>query len=101
MITELQLFVGLGILLFSIGMVGFLTRRSGLIVMMCLELMLNGVILCLVSFARQHGSAQGSAMVLLIVLVAAAEAALAFSIYVSLHRQSGSVELDDYRLLKG
>ncbi len=101
MITELQFLVGLGIALFSVGVLGLLTRRNGLIALMCLELMLNGVNLCLVSFARHHGNAQGSALVLLIVLVAAAEAALALSLFVSLFRQSGSVELDDYRLLKG
>jgi NADH-quinone oxidoreductase subunit K len=101
MITELQFLVGLGLALFAVGVVGFLTRRNGLIALMCLELMLNGVNLCLVSFSRHHGNAEGSALVLLIVLVAAAEAALALSLFVSLYRQSGSVELDDFRLLKG
>lgn len=101
MISELQFLVGLGICLFTVGVLGFLTRRSGLIALMCLELMLNGVNMCLVAFSKHHDSAEGSALVLLIVLVAAAEAALALSLFVSLFRQSGSVELDDFRLLKG
>jgi len=101
MITQLQFLVGIGLALFSIGILGFLVRRSGIIALMSLELMLNGVNLCLVSFSKHHGNAEGSALVLLIVLVAAAEAALALSLFVSLFRQSGSVELDDFRLLKG
>ncbi|MEO5666516.1 MAG: NADH-quinone oxidoreductase subunit NuoK [Bdellovibrionota bacterium] len=101
MISQIQFLVGLGIALFSVGILGFLTRRNGIIALMCLELMLNGVNLCLVCFSSYHHNAQGSSLVLLIVLVAAAEAALALSLFVSLFRQSGSVELDDFRLLKG
>jgi NADH-quinone oxidoreductase subunit K len=100
-LTSTQFFVGLGISLFSIGVLGFLVRRSGLIALMCLELMLNGVNLCLVAFSRYHGNAEGSVLVLLIVLVAAAEAAIALSLLVSLYRSAGSVELDDFRFLKG
>ncbi|NCN41923.1 NADH-quinone oxidoreductase subunit NuoK [bacterium] len=98
---QLQLLTGIGIAIFSLGVLGFLTRRSGIIALMCLELMLNGVNLCLVSFSRQHASADGSALVMLIILVAAAEAALALALFVALFRQNGSVELDDYRMLKG
>lgn len=101
MITELQLLTGLGLTIFCLGVLGFLTRRSGIIALMCLELMLNGVNLCLVSFSHFHGNAEGSALVLLIVLVAAAEAAIALSLFVSLYRQMGSVELDDFRMFKG
>jgi NADH-quinone oxidoreductase subunit K len=99
--SALSLIVGLGISLFAIGIVGFVTRRSGLIVLMSLELMLNGVNICLVAFSRYHSSADPSALVMLIVLVAAAEAAIALSLFVSLFRLSGSVELEDYRMLKG
>lgn len=101
MIDELQFLSAVGIILFCLGVLGFLTRRSGIIALMCLELMLNGVNLCLVSFSKVHGNADGSALVMLIVLVAAAEAALALALFVALFRQSSSVELDDYRMLKG
>lgn len=99
--SELGLVVGLALCLFSIGVIGFITRRSGLIALMSLELMLNGVNICLVAFARYHNVPDPSALVLLIVLVAAAEAALALALFVSLFRQSASVELDDHRMLKG
>ena len=97
----IEIHVFLGLLLFSLGGIGFLVRRNGLIALMCLELMLNGVNLCLVSFSRAHANADGSALVLFIVLVAAAEAAIALSLLVALFRQTGSVALDDYRELKG
>jgi NADH-quinone oxidoreductase subunit K len=96
-----EMYVGTGVVLFIIGVVGFLSRRSAVVALMSLELMLNGTNLCLVSFSRFHGNSEGGALFLLIVLVAAAEAALALSILVSLYRSSGSVDLDDFRLLKG
>ncbi|MBS1983036.1 MAG: NADH-quinone oxidoreductase subunit NuoK [Bdellovibrionales bacterium] len=91
----------LGSFLFAIGGIGFLVRRNAIISLMCLELMLNGVNLCLVSFAHAKGNADGSALVLFIVLVAAAEAAVALSLLVALFRKTGSVFLDDYRELRG
>lgn len=91
----------LGFLLFAIGVAGFLFKRSGLVALMCIELMLNGVNLCLVAFSRAHGNPQGSSLVLFIVLVAAAEAAIALSLFVTLFRRVGSVSLDDFRSLKG
>ena len=91
----------LGALLFSVGILGFLVRRSGLIALMCVELMLNGVNLTLVSYSSQSQNPQGSVLILFIILVAAAEAAVALSLLVSLYRKLGTVELDDLRALKG
>jgi NADH-quinone oxidoreductase subunit K len=96
-----QFHVGLGLLLFSIGVLGFLLRRSGIIALMSIELMLNGVNLSLVAFSRVYGNPEGSAMILFIVLVAAAEAAIALSLLVTLFRKVGSISLDDLRALKG
>lgn len=100
-VTSFQLHLGLSVLLFSLGTVGFLTRRSGIVVLMCLELMLNGVNLALVTFANYHRNADGSALVLFIVLVAAAEAAVALSVLVALYRRTGSDILDDFKSLRG
>lgn len=100
-LTTTQFHVSLGLVLFCIGVAGFLTRRSGLIAVMSLELMLNGVNLCLVSFSQMHGNPDGASLFLFIVLVAAAEAALALSILVALFRKTGSVALDDFRNLRG
>jgi NADH-quinone oxidoreductase subunit K len=96
-----QFHVGIGVLLFCIGVSGFLIRRSGLIALMCLELMLNGVNLCLVSFSNLHRNPEGASLVLFIVLVAAAEAAVALGLFVAIFRKVGTVSLDDLRSLKG
>lgn len=100
-VTATQFHIGIGVLLFCIGVTGFLTRRSGLVALMCLELMLNGVNLCLVSFSHLHKNPEGASLVLFIVLVAAAEAAVALSLLVAIFRKMGSVWLDDFRALKG
>ncbi len=98
---ETQVFLITGCALFVLGVIGFLARRSAIIALMSLELMLNGTNLCLISFSRFHGNPDGGSLFLLIVLVAAAEAAIALSILVSLFRSSKSVDLDDFRMLKG
>ena len=100
-VSATQFHVALGILLFVIGVCGFLVRRSGIIALMCLELMLNGVNLTLVTFSRFHQSPEGGALMLFVILVAAAEAAIALSLLVSLYRKLGTVSLDDFRALKG
>lgn len=91
----------LGWALFGIGALGFLIRRSGITALMCLELMLNGVNLSLVAYSHAHGNPEGSTLVMFIVLVAAAEAAIALSLLVALFRKAGTVFLDDFRELKG
>jgi len=100
-VSSMQLHLGLSILLFSLGTFGFLTRRSGIVVLMCLELMLNGVNLALVTFSNYHRNADGSALVLFIVLVAASEAAVALSLLVALFRRTGSDVLEDFKSLRG
>ena len=64
-------------LLFSLGLLGVIVRRNVLVMLMCMELMLNGVILSLVTFAQQTGTAAGAVLVFLIFVVAAAEIAIA------------------------
>ncbi len=93
--------VALGICLFCLGVTGFLIRRSGIVALMCVELMLNGVNLCLVSFSFAHKNPAASSLILFVVLTAAAEAAVALSLLVAIYRKVGSVNLDDMRLLKG
>jgi len=100
-IDPIQFHIGISFLLFSVGLFGFVFRRSGIIALMCIELMLNGTNLALVSFSHQHKNPEGSSLILFVVLVAAAEAAIALSLFVSLYRKTGSVFLDDFKTLKG
>lgn len=91
----------LGLMIFVIGVVGFIIRKNGLVALMCLELILNGINIVLVSFAKIHGDASGSALYLFIVLVAAAEAAIGLSLFVSLYRLKGTINLDEQTELRG
>ena len=87
-------------LLFTIGFVGLLIRRNTLILFMCLEIMLNGVNLALISFSRFNGSMDGNMMVFFIITVAAAEVAVGLAIIVALFRKRQTVFVDELNTLK-
>jgi NADH-quinone oxidoreductase subunit K len=87
--------------LFTIGVVGVLTRRNVIIVFLCVELMLNAVNLAFIAFARLHGSATGQVFVLLVMTVAAAEAAVGLAIILAIFRHKQSVDLQTINLLQG
>lgn len=87
--------------LFLIGVVGVLTRRNILIVLMSIELMLNGVNLSFVGFSRHLGSVDGHAMAVFVMAVAAAEAGVGLALVMLLFRNRLEVDLDDLNLLKG
>ena len=86
-------------LLFAIGVVGVLTRRNAIVVFMCVELMLNAVNLSFIAFAKMHGAA-GHVFVLMVMTIAAAEAAVGLAIVISMFRHIGSVDLSNLRLLR-
>ena len=87
--------------LFTIGVVGVLTRRNAIIVFMCIELMLNAVNLTLVTFARINGGLDGQIMAFFVMTVAAAEAAVGLAIVIAVFRHFRSVDLANVNLLKG
>jgi NADH-quinone oxidoreductase subunit K len=87
-------------ILFSIGVVGVLTRRNALILFMCVELMLNAVNLSFVALSRLHG-VSGQVFVLFVMTVAAAEAAVGLAIVISVFRHYRTVDLGRIRLLRG
>jgi NADH-quinone oxidoreductase subunit K len=87
-------------LLFSIGVVGVLTRRNALIIFMCVELMLNAVNLSFVALSRLHG-VDGQVAVIFVMTVAAAEAAVGLAIVIAAFRHHRSVDLQNINLLRG
>ena len=87
-------------LLFTIGFVGLLIRRNTLILFMCLEIMLNGVNLALISFSRFNGTMDGNLLVFFIITVAAAEVAVGLAIIVALFRKRQTVFVDELNSLK-
>jgi len=87
-------------LLFAIGVIGVLTRRNAILIFMCVELMLNAVNLSFIAFSRQYGFG-GQVFVLIVMTVAAAEAAVGLAIIISIFRHRQTVNMTDINLLKG
>jgi NADH-quinone oxidoreductase subunit K len=96
-----QLLIALALALFSLGLVGVIVRRNLLVMLMCMELMLNGVNLSLVTFAQDAGAAVGAVLVFLIFVVATAEIAIAIPIVLLLVRRRHTLDADAYADLKG
>jgi NADH-quinone oxidoreductase subunit K len=92
--------LALSALLFTIGVVGVLTRRNAIIIFMCVELMLNAVNLSFVALSKLYG-ATGQVFVIFVMTVAAAEAAVGLAIIIAIFRHRQSVNLEDINLLKG
>ena len=96
-----QLMVLLGGVLFAVGLAGVIVRRNALVMLMCMELMLNGVNLTLVSFARQTGASDGVVLVFLVFVVAGAEIAIAIPILLLLARARRTLDVQAYADLRG
>jgi NADH-quinone oxidoreductase subunit K len=87
--------------LFALGLLGVIVRRNLLVMLMCMELMLNGVNLSLVTFAQQSGTAAGAVLVFLVFVVAAAEIAIAIPIVLLLVRSKRTLDADAFADLRG
>ena len=99
--ADLQLLLWLSIVLFALGLVGVMIRRNALVLLMCMELMLNAVILALVTFSLKTATLSGTVLVFLIFVVAAAEIAIAIPIVLQLSRQRSTLDVEGYDRLKG
>jgi len=86
-------------LLFSIGLVGVVSRRNIFVVYLSIELMLSSVNLLLVTFSRVDQSMNGSVMALLLIAVIAAEASLFLAMIIQLYRSKRSLDSDHFNLL--
>jgi NADH-quinone oxidoreductase subunit K len=91
--VPIDYFVYLSSILFSIGVFGVLSRRNAIVVLMCIELMLNAVNLLLAAFSTYMSDAQGQIMVFFIMVVAAAEAAVGLGILVMIYRNTKSTDI--------
>ncbi len=96
-----QFLLGLSFALFTLGLVGVMVRRNALVMLMCMELMLNAVILALVTFSLRTATLAGAVLVFLIFVVAAAEISIAIPIVLRLSRQRRSLDVQGYDSLKG
>ena len=98
--VPLSAYLLLAAILFGIGLIGVIIKRNALIVMMCVELMLNAANLTFLAFARQQGSVGGHATAFFIIAVAAAEAAVGLAIVIAVFRSRGTVNVDEVNTLR-
>ena len=98
---DLSWFLVLSAFIFCIGLGGVLSRRNPLVVLLCLELMLNAANLALVGFARMHGNGDGQIFALIVMVVAACEVAVGLGLIVALYRRRLPVDVDRLRELQG
>jgi len=89
-----------GAILFVLGMIGFLTRRNLILMFLSAEMMLQGVAINLVAFARYHGNLHGQVFTLFIITVAACEAALALALVLMLYRSRRSLDVSLWQELR-
>lgn len=89
-----------GALLFMVGVVGVLTRRNVIIVLMSIELMLNAVNVTLISFSHYLQDLRGQIFTLFIIAVAASEAAIGLALVISMYRGKSTFNLDEINVLK-
>lgn len=88
-------------LIFSIGAAGVLVRRSPLVILLCLELMLNAANLALVAFSRMWSSEDGQVFALIVMVVAACEVTVGLGLIVAMYRRRLPIDVDDLRELQG
>jgi NADH-quinone oxidoreductase subunit K len=99
--VEISHYIYLSTVLFSIGLFGVLFRRNAIILLMCIELMLNAVNLLFTAFSTYMGDADGQIFVFFIMVVAAAEAAVGLAILVLVYRNTRKTDVSFLDSLKG
>jgi NADH:ubiquinone oxidoreductase subunit K len=94
-------FLVVSAMVFCIGAAGVLTRRNPLVILLCLELMLNAANLALIAFSRLWGNAQGQIFAIVVMVVAACEVTIGLGVVVAMHRRRLPVDVDEMRELHG
>ena len=88
-------------LIFAIGAGGVLTRRNPLVILLCLELMLNSANLALIAFSRMHGNGDGQIFAIVVMVVAACEVCIGLGVIVAMYRRRLPIDVDELRELQG
>ncbi len=94
-------FVVLSAFLFCIGATGVLTRRNPLVILLCLELMLNAANLALIAFSRMWGNGDGQIFAIIVMVVAACEVTVGLGVIVAMYRRRIPIDVDEMRELHG
>ncbi|WP_406659707.1 F420H2 dehydrogenase subunit FpoK [Methanolobus sp. ZRKC3] len=96
----LGLYIGLSAVIFSIGLYGLMTQRSGIRILMCIELMLNSANINLVAFSSYNADLTGQVFALYSIALAACEAAVGFAILMAIFKMKDTINLDNFNILR-
>ena len=94
-------YLAVSAMIFAIGAGGVLVKRNPLVILLCLELMLNAANLALIAFSRMHGTDDGQVFALIVMVVAACEVTIGLGIIVAMYRRRVPVDVDELRELQG
>ena len=94
-------FLVLSAFIFCIGAAGVIARRNPLVILLCLELMLNAGNLALISFSRMLGNREGQVFALIVMVVAACEVVVGLGLIVAMYRRRLPIDVDEVRELRG
>jgi NADH-quinone oxidoreductase subunit K len=101
MIIPAQYYLTMSAVLFTLGVVGVLSRRNALVIFMSIELMLNSVNLTFVTFARTLAAIEGQVAVFFVIVIAAVEVVVGLAIIIAIFGTRSTVDIDDVDLLRG
>jgi NADH:ubiquinone oxidoreductase subunit K len=94
-------YLTVSIIVFCIGAGGVLTRRNPLVILLCLELMLNAANLALIAFSRMWGNGDGQIFAIIVLVVAACEVTIGLGVVVAMYRRRVPIDVDELRELHG
>jgi NADH:ubiquinone oxidoreductase subunit K len=99
--VSIEWYLVVSALIFSVGAAGVLTRRNPLVILLCLELMLNAANIALIAFARMWGNSDGQIFAIVVMVVAACEVCIGLGLVVALYRRRLPIDVDEIRELHG
>jgi NADH:ubiquinone oxidoreductase subunit K len=94
-------YLAVSALVFAIGSAGVLTRRNPVVILLCLELMLNAANIALIAFARMWGNGDGQIFAIIVMVVAACEVCIGLGLVVAIYRRRLPIDVDELRELHG
>jgi NADH:ubiquinone oxidoreductase subunit K len=94
-------YLTVSVLVFCIGAAGVMTRRNPLVILLCLELMLNAANLALIAFSRMWGNGDGQIFAIIVMVVAACEVTIGLGVVVAMFRRRVPIDVDELRELHG
>ncbi len=98
---DITWYLALSGMMFTIGAIGVLVRRSPLIILLSVEIMLNGANLALIAFSRHFGHADGQVFAIAVMAVAASEVVIGLGLIVAMGRRNIELDVDKMRTLRG